>query len=279
MKTRTPNLGDVIGYTSRGPIRLIGGGSTDTLPDGSQPPAPAPTPDPAVPAPQAPTQGRLFTAEEVERFRAQERDKLHRELETTRSQLNDVTSKLSSWEQERAEAQRLREEAERKAAEEKMTAAELIEARQKEWEQRFAQLEQERAQERAILEQERRFSALQAYVQRRVREESDSIAPELIDLVNGNTEEEVEASITTLKAKTESILQNLQSAAAGVAPAAPPRGVSPAGYAATGPLETDSVQQQLSEDAIRSMSMAEYAKVRGSLLGQASQPNGRGLFG
>ncbi|MGW0060370.1 hypothetical protein ACWDTT_10630 [Streptosporangium sandarakinum] len=270
--------GVLIGRRKDGrPIYLIGGGSTDTLPDGSEP-----TP---VTAPAAQT--RMFSAEEVERFRAQEREKLHKELESTRSQLAQVTETLSTWEAQQAElraqaeaAKAAQEEADRKAAEEELSARELVRLKEAEWERRFQELEAQREAERALLERDRQFSELQAYIQRRVREvqAEESVAPELLDLVNGNTPEEVEASIAVLKAKTDSILSNFQAATSSMAPQGPPRGVSPAGYAAAGPM--DSLPgQEITLEQLRNMSQQEYADIRGKLLGAAARPNGRGLFG
>jgi len=290
VKTRDFKPGDVIGYLRSGrPIRLIGGGSADALPEGwqnqvtapaAQIPvqAPADMPPMASPAPQ-PTTGRLFTEEDVERFRRQERDKYYRELERYKSEVSELSKKLAAWEEEREKARREAEEAARRAAEKEMSAKELIEARQREWEERFRKLEQEREAERAALEKERRFAALQAYIQRRAREEqlNETVAPELIPLITGNSEDEVEECIQRLRQATESITQNVQAAMANQTPPAPPRGVSPAGYTATGPMD-DSAQQQLTPEAIKNMSMAEYAKIR-PLLGLDAQPRNRGLFG
>lgn len=49
-----------------------------------------------------------------------------------------------------------------------------------------------------------------AYIQRRIAEEVNEIAPELRDYVGGSTPDEVEQSITTAKAKTQSILSAIR---------------------------------------------------------------------
>lgn len=274
--------GEVIGYRKDGRvIRLIAGGSSDVPPQGAPaptlevpPPAPPPVAQPVpqvVPpqnAPQADQNTRYFTAEEVERFRQQERDKLY-------PQLSELQQKLASFEEERQkvlqeqeEARKAQEEAARKAAEEEMTVRQLLQQKESEWEQRFA-----------ALEKEREFTALQAYIQRRVREESEgqTIAPELLDLVTGSSEEEVEASIARLREKTEAIVTNLQQAAQQYQQPAPPRGVTPAGYAATGPMEMQTEQREVTPEEIRQMSMAEYAEFRKNFR-FGNSASGQGIF-
>ena len=113
------------------------------------------------------------------------------------------------------------------------------------------------------------------YRQNRLEQERDNIVPELIDLIQGNTPDEVESSIATLKDKSSSILQSAQAAMqsakqqmAGTRITAP----------ASGPLDNDSSQQSYTPDAIRDMTMADYAKQRAKLLGTAASNRGQGLF-
>ena len=47
---------------------------------------------------------------------------------------------------------------------------------------------------------------------------------------------------------------------------------------ASGPLDNDSSQQSYTPDAIRDMTMADYAKQRAKLLGTAASNRGQGLF-
>ncbi|MEV4576036.1 hypothetical protein AB0K16_22600 [Nonomuraea jabiensis] len=277
--TRKYKPGEVLGYRKNGsPIRVIAGGSGEVPPTNTPAPSlevpPAPAPQPlSQPVPQAPTQDpnvRYFTADEVERFRAQERDKLY-------PQLQQLQERVSSFEAERetarqAEQERIRaeEDAARQAREEEMSVRQLLEEREREWETRFAALEKERL-----------FNELQAYIQRRVREESDgqTIAPELLDLVNGSSPEEVEASIARLREKTSAIVSNMQAAASQMAaPPAPPRGVTPAGYAATGPMDMHSERRDVTPEEIRQMSWDDYKEFRKNFgFGKASV--GQGIFG
>ncbi|GAA2322361.1 hypothetical protein GCM10010149_89420 [Nonomuraea roseoviolacea subsp. roseoviolacea] len=252
-------------------------------------PQPVPqAPQPVVQPQTIPAGEQYFTADQVEKFRQQERDKLYGELQKRDELLNQLKGQVDSFAQEREEYARLEAErkaaeeaAARKAAEDEMSARQLVEQQRAEFEQRFALMEQERAAERAALEKEKEFAALQAYIQRRVREESEAqtIAPELIDLVTGNSSDEVEASILRLKEKTNAIVNSMQAAAAQVAPPVPPRGVSPSGYAPTGPMDMHSEQRTVTPEEIRHMSMAEYAKFRQQVGIGGQSNNGQGLFG
>jgi hypothetical protein len=239
---------------------------------------------PAYVVPGQPTNEQYFTAGQVEAFRQQERDKLYPKLAKQDEVLAELRGQVSSFMQEReatqaAEKARQQEEAEtaRKAAEEEMSARQLLEQQRAEWENRFQQMEQERAMERAALEKDKELATLQGYIQRRVREEqqAQTIAPELLDLVNGNTEQEVEESINRLKVKTEAIVKNMQ-AATGVQPV--PRGVSTSGYAAMGPMEMNSELRDPTPEELRAMPMDSYIKWREKRFGPSAS-KGQGIFG
>ena len=74
----------------------------------------------------------------------------------------------------------------------------------------FAQLN--RMREHMARSEPVQHADMTAYIQRRTAEERDNIAPELVDYISGSTVDEVEQSITTAKAKTQSILEGLQMA-------------------------------------------------------------------
>lgn len=243
---------------------------------------------PVTPTPETtPVPDARFTAADIERIRKEEKDKLYGRLEETRKAQEQLLAevealkgaKKSEVDAAAAQARKEAEEAARKRWEES-EAKDLIASVQSEWEQKFQNLEREREQERLLFQKEQEFSQLQNFVQKRVSEETaaGNIAPELVDLVSGNTPDEVESSLNILKAKTQAILESVQQAQ--VAARAQMRGVSSAGYAASGPMDTTSGTQTYSASDISGMSMAEYAKVRGSLLGAASaQQQNRGLYG
>jgi hypothetical protein len=278
--------GEIIGYLPSGKaVRAIAGGAGDEPP--FAPPA-APGQDPSYPPATVP-QG-YFTAEQLEKVRSEERDKLYRKLSKQDNELSELKQMKSQWEADReaaAQAERDRiaaqEEAARKAREEELSVRQLLDERTAQFEARFAQERAEREAERAAAAKEREFLALQNYIQRRAAEERDgrTVAPELIDLITGNSEEQVEASIAVLRQKSDALVASMGNALQGVVPAAPPRGVSSAGYAATGPMDIDSGTKTYSPEEISRMSMEEYAeKIRPHFIGQAGRPNSsNGLFG
>lgn len=95
---------------------------------------------------------------------------------------------------------------------------------------------------------------LQAYLIRRVHECRDEIAPELMEYVTGNSEAEIEATITLAKEATQQILARIRQVQAR-------------------PDDADMVRFQADvqggfgndEPDVQSMSMAEYARERARL--------------
>lgn len=215
---------------------------------------------------QAP--GQVFTAEDIARARQDEKDKLYGRIEEMGTQLQT----LAQEREERAAAEQARldeiaaqEQAAREAA---LDTRQLLEQKDTEWNQRFAQLERERDTERALREQEGRYMAVNEYRRNRIEQEQHSIMPELRDLINGTTEEEIEASIAAMQQRTEAILASVQGAVTqqrqqvrGVGITAPP----------VGPMEQQTTFETLTPDDIRSMDMTTYAKYRDRLLQQTRQ--------
>ncbi|KJK55351.1 hypothetical protein [Saccharothrix sp. ST-888] len=238
-----------------------------------------------------PASEQRFTTADIERVRQEEKEKLYGRLNKADERAAAVEAELQRMKDEatareaaadadrarEAQDQGLREKAEREA---EMSARDLLEARSREWEQRFEVLQRERETERATLAKETEFAQLAAYTQERLAQEREarSIAPELVDLVAGNSREEVDASIELLKAKTESILQSVQQAQ--VAQRAQMRGTAPTGFTGHGPLDNESGARQYTPEQIKNMPMHEYKKYRSQLLGAAaSEAGNRGLFG
>ncbi|MER5754281.1 hypothetical protein [Streptomyces sp. NPDC002088] len=272
----------VLGYRADGrPIHPIAGGAPQPG-EGGDPVIVVPAAVVEPPAPQTPAEPR-FTAEDIQKARQEEKDKLYKRLQTVEEQnktfLTEIEAQRKAREEAQAEEERKRQEVQAEAkrkAEDDLSAKDLLSVKEQEWNSRFEQIEAERAQERLLFQKEQEFNNLQTYIQKRVGDESENIAPELLDFVGGNSPEEVEASINTVKAKTQAILESVQQAA--IQQRASMRGVSPTGYSTTGPMDTEPGHKSYSLSDLRDMPMSEYAKIRGQLgVGQAAQ-NQRGLY-
>lgn len=236
-------------------------------------------------APVADPSEARFTAAQIEAARREEKDKLYGRLEADRTRVAAMETELATLRAEReeraaAEAAKAAEDGDAAKAKREgdMSAKKLLEERSQEWEERFAKIQEERTLERAALAKEAEFAELRAYVHEALATERAHIAPELVDLVRGDTREEIDASIATLKTKTEAILASVQAAQQTLR--SQQRGVSTAGYTTAGPLDNESGSRQLTPADIKNMSMPEYAKYRTQLLGAASAKSNkaRGLF-
>ncbi|WP_369042245.1 hypothetical protein [Streptomyces sp. Midd1] len=240
--------------------------------------------EPNPPASPPNQDGRTFTAAELEKARQEEKDKLYGRMQKGDERLQSLEAELKAMREERearerAEAERLaaEEQAAREKAEADMSAKKLLEERSTQWEARFEEIQREREQERAALAKEAEYNMLRAYIQERVNVERNAIAPELVDLVTGNSREEVDASIELLKAKTDAIFQSVS--AAQQQARSQMRGVSMTGYTGNGPTDGDSGARQLSVEDIKNMPMSEFARYRSQLLGAAAtNSSNRGLF-
>jgi hypothetical protein len=222
---------------------------------------------------------RTFTAEEIEAARRQEKDKLYPRIETLEEQLRLFTQERESTATAAAEAN-AQADAERRAREEaEMSAKELLQRQEQEFSHRFEQvttdfqtklteLQQQSEAQQALLEQERRFQALLSYKNRRVQEEQDKLMPELLDFITGNNEDEIEASISTIAARTSAIVGNIQQS---MATQLPPRlrGIPATGASPTGPVE-NAQEQTLTPTDISNLTMEQYAQLRGRLMEAAS---------
>jgi hypothetical protein len=232
---------------------------------------PAPTANEAVASSQF-TEQKSYTEDDLKRVREQEKGKLYDTIESLKGEVNLLAK---DREERLAEADRLRKEAEeeaRKKAESEMDTRELLSLKEKEWTAQLEEVKNENARSLALVERERQYAALTEFRNRRVQEEQDNIIPELVDLISGNTPEEIEQSITGLRDRSSKILdsasQAMQSARremTGTRPTLPPT------------MENNSDQQQFSAEQIAAMSVTEYAKVRDRLgMGRGAD---KGIFG
>lgn len=218
---------------------------------------------------------RGYTEEDLKKVREQEKSKLYPQIDSLKEEL----SALKKREEERsAEAEKLRQEMEadnKKKAEAEMDVRQLLELKEKEWAKKLEEERFERERALSLLERERQFAELQSYRSRRLEEERENIIPELVDLISGNTPEEIEQSITGLRERSSRILDSAQQAMqsarremTGSRVTMPP----------SGPMDTNTEQQQLTAEQISAMSVTEYAKYRDRLLPRARTQN-KGIFG
>lgn len=236
------------------------------------------------------TNSKIFTEDEVENIRKQEKDKMYKRLEEADTRVKSMEEQMAIIAQEREAA---RKEADERAAKEaeiirerelqELSAKELllrkedefnqrINSVEQEWQARLSEIEAQRQAQEALLDKERQMQALNHYRESRLQAEQESIIPELIDLVAGNSEDEIEQSIAVLRERSSAIIESIQQATQqsqgrlrGAPVTAPP----------VGPMETQTEYQQLSADDIRNMTMDQYAKMRDRLLNARSS---RGRF-
>jgi hypothetical protein len=227
---------------------------------------------------------RVFTEQDVARIREEEKTKLYDRMKGQDERLSSMDSELKAMRAEReqreaeraAEQQRLADEA--KAREEQeMDVRQLLERRDNEWEARFAAIQDERAKDQAIFEQERRFNQVQIYRRDRIEQEAEWILPELRDLIVGGDEGEVDEAIEVMKQRTAAIVENIQATL--TQQRQPIRGVSPTGGPPVGPMEQQTAVETLSEEDIRKMDPRDYAKYRDRLLSYAHRAGSKGLSG
>ena len=238
----------------------------------------------AIPAQENPSEvGSVYSADDIAKAREQEKAKLYPQMEKMKEELSSL--KKAREEQAAKEAEReqrnaeelLRKEAQKKEEEEsELSFKDLLKKKEQEFQSQLEAERLERERAFALLEQERKFQEVMNYRQQRVEQERDNIVPELIDLIDGNSADEVEQSIAMLKEKSARILSSAQQAMQNARQQmAGTRITNPA----AGPLDNDSEQKSYSPDSIREMSLADYAKQRAKLLGTAASNRGQGLFG
>jgi len=224
-----------------------------------------------------------YTAEDISRARAQEKEKLYPVIDKMKEELAVLKAEREA--QAAAEAERKARRAEREAeaakkkqeeAEKEMSFKELLKVKEAELEAKLEAERVERERAFALLEKERNYSELTAYRQQRLEQERDNIIPELIDLIQGNTADEIESSIAALKEKSSKIFDSVAQASQQTRKEMVGTRIT---VPANGPLDNDSDSNFASPNDIANMSLADYAKNRAKLLGTASNNRGQGLFG
>lgn len=219
---------------------------------------------------------KFYTEEDLAKVRSQEKDKLYPQIEKLKSELEEI-KKAREAELAAKQAEKEAVDAEERARlEADLDVRELLKKKETEWNEQLERERQERERAFALLEREKSFAELQNFRQQRLEEEREAIIPELLDLVTGNTQDEINASINSLKDRSTRILESAQQAMqsarkemTGSRVTAPP----------TGPLDINSEQRNFTADEISAMPMNEYAKYRQRLLSPKAQGQGSGLFG
>ena len=229
------------------------------------------------------TPNAKYTTEDIAKARAQEKAKLYPQVEKLQEELSVLRKKEEEREAKEAERKAARAARDAEAAAEKkkqeeaeLEVRELLSKKEQEFQ---AQLEKERSEREAafkLLDKEREFQELMTYRQQRLEQERESIIPELIDLISGNTKDEIENSIAGLKERSSKIFESVAQASQQTRKEMVGARVT---MPASGPLDNNSEQRLYSPNDISNMSMADYAKNRAKLLGNSGTNSGQGLFG
>jgi hypothetical protein len=217
-----------------------------------------------------------YTSEDLARVRAQEKEKLYPQLEKMKDELAALKREKEERDAQEAAHRSALEEAQRRKEEEELDVRSLLEKKEKEFSSQLEAERLERERAFALLEQERNYQDLMNYRSQRLEEERENIMPELIDLIDGSSPEDIERSIAGLKDRSARIVESAQTAMSSARrEMTGSRITSPA----AGPLDNDPEKRPVTPDDVRNMSLADYAKNRARLLGGASNNGGRGLFG
>ena len=219
---------------------------------------------------------KFYTEEDLAKVRSQEKSKLYPEIDSLKEELNSLRKEKEEEAARRnaeaeAEALRIKE-----AQESELDAKSYAELKTKELQEQLERERSERERAFALLEREKTYADLQAYRQQVLETEREAIIPELVDLIAGNTREEISASVESLKERSAKILESAQSAMqnarkemTGTRATLPP----------AGPLETNSEQRNFTPQEIAAMSQNEYAKYRDRLLSPQARGKNSGMFG
>ena len=214
------------------------------------------------------------------KVRSQEKDKLYPQINALKEEIaalkKEREEKAAKKAAEEAEKEAKRLEKEKRKQEEELSLRDLLSVKEQEWADQLKAEKAEREKAFALLEREKAYSELQQYRQSRIEQAREEIIPELVDLIQGNTPEEIDASIAGLQDRSSRILESAQQAMqaarrdmTGTRVTTPP----------AGPLDINTGNRQFTAEDISSMSMNEYAKYRQQLLSDKAQGRSQGLFG
>lgn len=223
---------------------------------------------------------KFYTEEDLAKVRSQEKDKLYPQIEQLKEEVaslrREKEEQVARLAQEQADIQAAAEAKAKEERESELEVRELLKVKENEWQEQLERERQERERAFALLEQERLFTDLQNYRSQRVDQERENIMPELLDLIAGNTREEIDASLEGLKERSARILESAQAAMqatrrdmTGTRATLPP----------AGPLENNTSQRNFTAQEIAAMSVQEYAQYRDKLMSPQARGVQTGLFG
>lgn len=235
------------------------------------------TTTPPPPPGQPDNGGRTFSAEDLEKARQQEKDKLYSKIEQQEGTLSeqakilaDLKADLDARRAREAEEEKRRQDEQAARDRDELSAKDLLDQRQQEWEARFAEQQAQIEADRALLAREAQYQELLALKDRLLREADadNTIAPQLLDYVGGHDENQIRQSIAMAQAKSADILteiqtrqQQLRQGMKGASVTQPP----------VGPMETDQAYETITKESIENMSMDDWARNRGKILQAASR--------
>jgi hypothetical protein len=234
----------------------------------------------APPAPPIDDQGQRYSADDMNRARTQEKEKLYPQMQQLREEMSQLRQERDTRVAEEAAAAQAKTEAAAQAEKDKLArdtdVRSLLEVKEREWTERLEAERKAREDALTLLAKEQERAELAAYRQRAVAASSDNIMPELADMVQGGSVEEIDASIASLAERSARILESAQAAMGAQRQAQlGTRVTSPL----VGGLEKEPGDRPITADDIKNMSMGEYEKYRSRLLGAAANSRGRGIFG
>jgi hypothetical protein len=223
-----------------------------------------------------PTQ-KFYTDEDLAKVRSQEKEKLYPQIDKLKEELDVIKREREEELARKAAFDAEQAEVTKRKQEDELEVRDLLKVKEQEWSEQLERERQERERAFALLEREKAFTEVTNYRNSRLQQESDAIIPELVDMITGDSPEEIEASIQGLKDRSSRILESVQQATqaarrdmTGTRVTTPPN---------AGPLDIETGTRQFTAEDISAMSLNDYAKFRSALLSPQAQGQSKGMLG
>ena len=172
----------------------------------------------------------------VSQVREEEKGKLYTRLEELNSQVGTLSEAEQARRAAEEEARAAAEAAEEAARQAELTLEQRIAELSDQFQQREKEMNDRLAAQQAVFEQERQAQAVAEYRQQVLTQIAPNVLPELLDMVGGATQEQIDASAQDAINRTQSIIGNVQQARVpGYAPGAFNPSGMPRGNAVTAP--------------------------------------------